>query len=349
MKKHCNIPIFIPHMGCPHQCVFCNQRLISGEEAFSPDSVPRRIEEALATIPSGCEVEIAFFGGSFTGIERALMLELLETAESYVRRGCVQSIRLSTRPDYIDGEILSILSRYSVQSVELGFQSMSERVLQASGRGHTVRESEEAAHAVVASGFSLVGQMMIGLPGSTPEDELWTAHRIAELGAVAARIYPTVVFQGTPLCRMAEAGEYPPLSDETAVRRSAAVLREFLSRGVECLRIGLCASEHLSSPEEVWGGPNHPALGELVWNEYYYGELLRILDATAVAGDVELHVPRENISKVVGQHRRNLSRLWQERGVRVCRIVRDDTPNGTVAIVPCDPSENIRGGTPLCI
>ena len=166
---HRNIPIFIPHLGCPNQCVFCNQRSISGCKEFDREDVRAQIERALSTIPNGTETEIAFFGGSFTGIDRGLMTWLLDTAESYVKDGRVSSIRLSTRPDYITPEILKILSNYSVGTIELGLQSMDDEVLMRTARGHTAKTAREACRAVVEAGFSLVGQMMIGLPASTPQ------------------------------------------------------------------------------------------------------------------------------------------------------------------------------------
>lgn len=318
---HRNIPIFIPHLGCPHQCVFCNQNSISGCRSFDESTVPGQIETALQTIPAGTEAEIAYFGGSFTGIDRDLMVRLLELAERYVRAGQVSSIRLSTRPDMIDDEILHILRCYSVKTVELGLQSMDDRVLQASCRGHTAAQAEQACRAVREAGFALVGQMMIGLPRSTAETERDTALRICELGADAARIYPTVVFYHTPLAELTRRGEYEPLTLPDAVKRSAEALEILLEHGVQCLRIGLCASEELSSPEEVMAGANHPALGELVWNQLYYQKLYTHLQRAGLLGAaVELSVPEREISKTVGQHRCNLSRLLRESGTEVRKI-----------------------------
>ena len=319
---HRNVPIFIPHMGCPHTCVFCNQRSISGHHAFRLEDVTREIEAALSTIPTGTDTEIAFFGGSFTGIDRDLMVELLELAERYVRAGRVSSIRLSTRPDYISQEILEILSRYSVKTIELGLQSMNDNVLLAAGRGHSAACAAQACRAVVRAGFSLVGQMMIGLPGATLTDEIETAKQICKLGASAARIYPTVVFYDTPLCEMTRAGRYLPLSLREAVERSAAVLRIFTAHGVPCIRIGLCAGEGLSSPETVMAGPNHAALGELVLGELYYEKLIDALNASGLLGrEVLLQLPAREISKYVGQHRVNLERLLRETNTRVVKTV----------------------------
>lgn len=209
---HRNIPVFIPHMGCPHRCVFCNQNTISGSGGFDERTVPALIDTALATVPAGTDCQIAFFGGSFTGIDRALMCRLLELAAGYVRAGRVSSVRLSTRPDFIDPEVLELLSRYPVRTVELGIQSTCDRVLMLSGRGHTAHDSASACRMVREAGFELVGQMMIGLPGSAVGDDRRTAQDIVSYGAAAARIYPTVVFDGTPLARMMRDGTYQPLT-----------------------------------------------------------------------------------------------------------------------------------------
>ena len=319
---HRNIPIFIPHLGCPNQCVFCNQRSISGHGSFREETVAEEIEAALRTISPDANAEIAFFGGSFTGIDRALMLRLLETAERYVKEGRVSGIRLSTRPDYVTPEILEILSRYSVRTVELGLQSMDDEVLKRTARGHTAEAAREACRAVVDAGFSLVGQMMIGLPASTPESEMLTAQKICELGASAVRIYPTVVFYDTPLCEMAQHGAYKPLSVEEAVERTAPVLQFFRARALPCIRVGLCATESLTSPEAVYAGPNHPALGEMILGECLYeGVKKKVLQAGLAEKGIVLEVPPRELSATVGQHRRNIEKLQRETGVTVHRVV----------------------------
>lgn len=320
--RHVNIPVFIPHLGCPNQCVFCNQRSISEHKDFCEESVRDEIEQVLSTLRPEDEAEIAFFGGSFTGIDRALMCRLLDLAESYVKSGRVQSIRLSTRPDYIDDEILSILSSYSVKTVELGLQSMDDAVLSACRRGHTAQEAEVACRAVVNAGFSLVGQMMIGLPAATPESEIQTAQKIIDLGASAVRIYPTVVFYDTPLCEMAQHGHYAPLTVEEAVERTAPVLQLFRARALPCIRVGLCATESLTSPNAVYAGPNHPALGEMILGEYLYQKVKEtVLQAELMGEGIVLEVPQKELSATVGQHRRNIEKLQRETGVTVHRVV----------------------------
>lgn len=329
--RHRNIPIFIPHMGCPNQCVFCNQRSISGCAEFHSETVKEQIDRALSTIEADCEVEIAFFGGSFTGIDRELMIRLLDLAEGYVREGRVASIRLSTRPDYISDEILKILSRYSVRSIELGLQSMDDEVLLATKRGHTAKEAKKACRDVVEAGFILTGQMMIGLPASTRETEIMTARTIAEVGASSVRVYPTVVFYDTPLYHMAANGAYTPLSLSEAVTRTADVLEIFEAAGIPCIRIGLCATEDLTSPEKVYGGPNHPALGELVMSECYYRRLYDAVQKNALQNkDVILHVPPRELSRAVGQHRANVLRLLEETGARIVRVLSTKAENFTL-------------------
>ena len=323
MKKHINIPIFIPHLGCPNNCVFCNQRSISGHQSFDRSGVDREIREVLSTLKGDTYREIAFFGGSFTGIDRELMIYLLEVAKRYIDAGEVHGIRLSTRPDYISEEILDILKHYGVTAVELGIQSMSEAVLVASKRGHDTAVTERACALVKSYGFELVGQMMIGLPAADVEAEKYTARRICEMGADFARVYPTVVFYETELCEMARQGEYVPLSDEDAVLRTKEVLGVFDSLGVPCIRVGLCASENLSDEESVYGGANHSAIGELAMGELYYDKICAMLDENPEIRGSELIIYGGvgSTSKISGQNRRNKIRICKKYGFNKIKIL----------------------------
>ena len=309
--RHVNIPIFIPHLGCPNQCVFCNQRTISGVEKFDPEKVREQIDLALETIEDDAEVEIAFFGGSFTGIDRELMIELLDIGYSYIKTDRVRSLRCSTRPDYIDEEIIGILKRYGVKTVELGLQSSNDSVLEKSKRGHYFEAEKKSCRLIVESGLDLVGQMMIGLPGSDLDSELETARFIINAGARAARIYPTVVFRETELSQMALDGVYTPLSLDDAISRSAKVLSLFIDAGVDVIRIGLQASEGLESQDSYVAGPNHPALGELIIGEYFYEKILNILSEAKVAFDehITILVRPGSLSKAIGQNAKNKTRL----------------------------------------
>ncbi len=311
--RHINIPIFIPHMGCPNTCVFCDQRSISGRESFDIALVEREIESVLSTVSDGDEVEIAFFGGSFTGIDRELMVTLLTRAQAYVSQGRVDGIRLSTRPDYIDDEVLAILSAFSVKTIELGLQSMDDRVLSASRRGHTAEQGRLACHRIKERGFSLVGQMMIGLPEGDLENEVQTARTLCELSVDGVRVYPTVVFRETELCRMAERGKYRPLDLEDAVLRTKEVLKIFDQNDIPCLRVGLAASENLSS-QRVFGGADHSAIGELAMGEIFYENMCRAIEAEGgVAGRiVTFFVPRGATSRAIGQKRKNIERIYKK-------------------------------------
>ncbi len=308
-------------MGCPNDCVFCNQRTISGHGEFDPSGVRNEIETALETLGDRTS-EIAFFGGSFTGIDRELMVYLLDIAEEYVRSGRVSGIRMSTRPDYINAEIIEILKKYTVAAVELGIQSTDERVLLASKRGHTKKQSETAVRLLTEAGFSVVGQMMLGLPKSTRETEIQTARDICSWGVSAARVYPTVVFKKTALCRMAEQGDYTPLTDAETVSRTADVLDVFDRRGVNVIRVGLQSSENLSSEEEVYGGANHPAIGELSMNELYFRRICEAIGEQDLRDkNLTVYVARGSVSKAVGQKRNNILRLREKYGVNVVKIL----------------------------
>lgn len=316
--RHVNIPVFIPHLGCPNQCVFCNQRFISGVREFDSEDLVGIIENSLSTVSKDDFVEIAFFGGSFTGIDRSLMIKLLEIADKYVESGAVKSIRCSTRPDYIDEEIIDILKKYHVNVVELGLQSVSDRVLYETKRNHTFADEVRACKMITDAGIRLVGQMMIGLPFSTAEDELETAKFIINSGAEAARVYPTVVFRETELCEMTSLGIYKPLSLDDAVVRCARVVSEFRKAGIQVIRIGLCSSDNLSSENSYFAGPNHPALGELVENQIYFEKIFNFaknfnLDEESV---LCVKVPFGDLSKAVGQKKRNKTLLINGLGIK---------------------------------
>ena len=297
---------------------------------FELSSVKSEIENALSTIDPSQEVEIAFFGGSFTGIDRELMISLLKLANEYIILGRVNSLRCSTRPDYIDKEILTLLKKYGVKTIELGLQSTSDAVLVRTKRGHTREDEEKACRLIVDNGFDLVGQMMIGLPGSTINDEVETARFIVDSGAKGARIYPTVVFHDTELCQMSERNEYIPIDLEEAVTRSARILSIFLESNVEVIRIGLCSSENLVDKEKYYAGPNHPALGEMVESALFYNKIIASLDKDRSYSDTKLNisVAKGSLSKVIGQNKSNKYRLYREYGIAEINFKEDENLSG---------------------
>ena len=329
MKRHVNIPIFIPHLGCPNQCVFCNQRYISGVKEFDISTVRKTIDTVLCTVSSDTECEVAFFGGSFTGIDRTLMINLLEIAKDYLDHGLVSSVRCSTRPDYIDEDILRILKAYGVETIELGLQSSSDAVLYQCKRGHTLSDEKKACEAIKSHGFNLIGQMMIGLPSSSVYEEIETARFIASVGADGARIYPTVVFKDTPLASMTDKGNYVPLSEEEAIARSASVLKVFLEAGIPVIRIGLCESENLSADKTYKAGPNSPSLGEKIISRVYLDNIINHIRINNLNYEsIKITVAKGCISKVIGYKRSNTLALKSELGIKSVKAIESDKLNG---------------------
>lgn len=311
--KRKTIPIFIPHLGCPQQCVFCDQHSITDARAPSIAQVKQEILQKLSTIDRDhTEVTLAFFGGSFTAIARDQMIAYLEAVQPFG----FDRIRISTRPDAIDCEVLSLLRDYRVTDIELGIQSTDDSVLQACRRGHTASQSEAACRLICRYGFVLGGQMMIGLPFSDAASEIQTARDICAWGAKQARIYPLCVFEKTPLADTMLQGNFLPISQEAAIERSANALEIFSQCGVSLLRIGLCETETLS--QKIIGGTYHPAFGELVLGEVFYRRLYALLSQTNLphGTSVRIAVPKGAISRAVGQNKRNHTRLCKAFSLR---------------------------------
>jgi len=264
------IPVFVPHAGCPHDCCFCNQKIISGSKTLPGESeIASKIEGFKDEAPRYDEVEIAFFGGSFTAIKPEDQEHYLKAAAPFLKKngGFVDVIRISTRPDAIDNETVERLKKYSVKIVELGAQSMDENVLAMSERGHTANDTKPASKLLKENGFVLGLQTMTGLPGATEESDIRTAREIAKLGPDFVRIYPTIVVKNTKLCRDFEAGTYTPMSTEAAVRLCSKLCEIYAENGISVARIGLQSTDSITrdgSESEVRGGPYHEAFGQLV-------------------------------------------------------------------------------------
>ena len=304
--KRANISFFIPHRGCPFRCVFCDQKKISGKTAYvSGEDVRNTVQKALKTL-RGRTAEIAFFGGSFTGIPIEEQEELLTVAYSFVQSGEVEGIRLSTRPDFIDAGTLLRLLNFGVTAVELGAQSMDDRVLQASGRGHSAADVARAARMIVESGISLGLQMMTGLPKATEKSDIQSAREMIALHPDTVRIYPTLVLSGTPLCERYQKGEYVPETLDEAVERAALLKEMFCRENIRVLRVGLHSEKSLEG--SLVAGPYHPAFGEMVASRMFYHEFERYLKKEKPA-TVVLTAPAHLRSRVVGQRKENLKRI----------------------------------------
>ncbi len=308
--KHANVALFVPNNGCPHACSFCNQRSITGKQSQpSPDDVRKAAETALRTLgPDAGNAEIAFFGGSFTAIERSYMVSLLEAASPYVKAGKFRGIRVSTRPDAIDPEILALLKRYGVTTIELGAQSMDDHVLLRNGRGHTAMQVRQASELIRSGGFSLGLQMMTGLMGDTDGGARKTAEELAALRPDCVRIYPTVVLRGTELGDAYLRGEYCPQTLGEAVGLCSALLDFFERRGIAVIRLGLHASPDLE--RDMLAGPWHPAFRELCESRRFLGRLEKALQEGRVPeGRVGVAVNPACVSQATGQKRQNLRKL----------------------------------------
>lgn len=308
--RQTNISVFVPHNGCPHRCTFCDQRSISGTpKAPLPEEVAAILTEQLPVLrKSDTRAEIAFFGGSFTGIERGYMISLLETANRFVREypDVYTGIRCSTRPDFINEEILDILTEHGMTAIELGAQSMNDEVLRLNERGHTAADVANAAEMIKQRGFSLGLQMMTGLYGDKPERCIETARRFIDLNADTVRIYPTVILDGTRLGELYKSGEYETFTFDDTITLCAKLLKMFGEAGIPVIRLGLHASREVE--KKMLGGVYHPALRELCESRLFFEDMateMKRLGGT----DFSVYTDPANISKVTGQKKENRTRL----------------------------------------
>lgn len=337
--KHANVSIFIPHVGCPNQCSFCNQRSISGQhKAPSGEEAAEICRKALEHIPA--ETEIAFFGGSFTAIPQEYMLELLNAVQPYIGEGKFRGVRISTRPDAISKEILDLLLYYQVTSIELGVQSMNDDVLLKNRRGHIAHDVENAVALIRTYPFELGLQFMPGLFGDTEESILLTAKKIASLQPDTVRIYPTLVLEGTELAEHYRRGEYIPLTLEQAVSLSAQCMELFEQRNIRVIRVGLHAEENLEA--QFLAGPYHPAFRELCESQLFYRQAQVALSGKDKAKAYHLFTAADSVSKMIGQNGSNRQKL-QEQGWNI-KIKPDSNLSGREIII----KEFMREGQKKC-
>ena len=324
--KHNNISIFIPHNGCPNKCSFCNQHTISGaEKSPTADEVFQICEKALNEISSPENTEIAFFGGSFTAIPRNYMLQLLQTAVQFVGNGKFHGIRISTRPDCIDREVLDILKYYGVTAIELGAQSMSDEVLEANRRGHTSEDIYKASNLIREYGFELGLQMMVGLYKSQISDEYATMERFIEIHPDTVRIYPVVILKGTELADLYKSGEYVPVKKrgkmKAVVLMVATMLKSFEENGIEVIKCGLHASEFVE--KDMVGGFYHPAFRELCEGYIYRQEMQKNIYMCKDEKNFIFAVNPSCISKAVGHKKSNI--LYFNRNGANIKIVGNES------------------------
>lgn len=316
MKKEYIIPIFVPNLGCPNDCTFCNQKKISGEQKqVTAEDVRKTVEYYLKNFKDDSKyVEIAFFGGSFTGIDKDKQIELLEAANEFIKSKQVSSIRISTRPDYIDRKTLKLLKKYHVKTIELGVQSSNDYILKKSKRGHTFKDVVKASKLIRFYGFTLGHQMMVGLPESTEHDEINTARDLIKLKPKIVRIYPVLVIKGTELAREYSKGDYTPLTVEQTVERCKEIAYMFRKKNINIIRIGLQNTSEITSPEEdgseVLAGPFHPAFRQLVEGAMWYDSIAeKIKNINSKVKKIEIVVNPANVNDVIGHKKVNIQKL----------------------------------------
>lgn len=335
--RHVIIPIFVPHKGCPNDCIFCNQKKISGQtEEMTAEKVPEIIESHLATIGSDAFVEAAFYGGSFTAIDKDLQENLLKSAYEYVKAGSISEIRLSTRPDCIDEDILEMLKKYGVRTIELGVQSLDDEVLKASCRGHDAACVYRSASLIREKGFRLGIQTMTGLPGDTREKALYTAKQVISMSPDIVRIYPVLVIKGTPLERLLLDGRYAPMPLIEAVKLCAELLELYESHGINVIRIGLQTTENIRSgaDSDVVAGPEHPAFRQLVESELARRRIEKMIEELKLAGSEMLLIKtgKENISNVIGQKRANIEYFRTKYRIGGVKVIDDGSSSSVIHV-----------------
>jgi len=294
-------------------------------DEVSESSVRAVIESHLNTISRGSLIEIAFFGGSFTGIDREEQIRYLEIANEYIQNGPVGSIRLSTRPDYIDDDILTYLKKYNVSVIELGVQSLDREVLEKSNRGHSIEDVLTSSKKIKDKGFSLGIQTMIGLPGDSFEKAVDTAKKVVELAPDIVRIYPTLVVKGTYLERLYNTGQYKPLSLEEAVDLCAVLIEIYESNHINVIRVGLQPTDNICDGGDVVAGPFHPAIRQLVESRRALKDIEEIIVKNKLTGKKTLAIlaDKKDVSVIIGQKKSNIKYLKERYNYEEIKVYTD--------------------------
>ncbi len=311
-KKHYSIPVFVPEMACPHQCVYCNQHLISGAKAIPDEkTVISIIDTYLSTINyHENEVEVGFFGGSFTGIPIDEQIKYLQLVQPYIDSGKIESIRISTRPDYITEENLSILKEYRVKTIELGAQSLDNEVLKKANRGHVVADVEKAASLIKSFCFDLGLQMMIGLPDDNLGKSIATANKIINLKADNTRIYPCLVIKDTNLEKQYKSGKYKALEMNECINYLKNIIPLFENAEVKIIRVGLHPSKDLDEGAYI-AGPYHPSMRQIAETEIWFDLLKNLENKSDKNKEIIIYVSENQRNNAIGYHAKNKKFLEQ--------------------------------------
>lgn len=318
-KKEYIIPIFIPFLGCPHDCAFCNQvKITNYKDRINEENTIKQIENYLSYFPENDNLkEIAFFGGSFTGLEESVMKAYLGIALDYKKKGIIDRIRLSTRPDYINNSILDILKQYQVDIIELGIQSLDDEILKANERGHTSLDSVKASNLIKEYGFTLGHQIMPGLFKDSYEKSIKTAIESINIGPDLVRIYPTLVIKDTKLEKLFKKGLYKPLTLKEAVKISAQIYMLYYYKNINVIRIGLQPTENINLKADVVSGPFHPALRQLVESFINKIYLENLILENNLKGELIIHSPAREISIISGNKAENKKYFYDKYGIKL--------------------------------
>ena len=337
MKRQYIIPIFVPHLGCPNDCIFCNQKSISGQQKMiTKEDIIKTIEFYLENIKDkNAKKEVAFFGGSFTAIEPDKQEEYLQTAYEYIKQGKIDSIRVSTRPDYIDKAILKRLKKYKVETIELGVQSANDYILKRCNRGHSFEDVKKASKLIRWHGFKLGHQMMVGLPESTRIDEINTAKELIKLKPKMVRIYPVLVIKNTKLEREYNEGKYTPLTVTQAVETCKELVMMFNKKGIDIIRVGLQNTDEITDPNiegsEVVAGPYHPAFRQLVESGLWYDTIVtKIKQLNVKVKKVEAIVNPQDANNVIGHKKENIEKLKEMYALDLIVKQNDEIKQGKI-------------------
>ena len=321
------IPVFLPNIGCPHQCAFCNQGAITGikQKIPSPEKLHQIVNNFFKYKGKDRDlIQIAFFGGNFLGLRAAHIQSLLHEAGKFVAAGKVDSLRFSTRPDTINNETLDILTTFPVSTIELGVQSMDDQVLAMSKRGHTSADTTKAVRLLKKRNYEIGLQMMVGLPGDDKSKAQLTGQKIADMSPDFVRIYPTVVFPGSLLARWYEHGKYTPIPLEQCITLVKNLYLLFRKNDIKVIRMGLQASENFEKDAEILAGPYHPAFGHLVFSQIFLDMATAILESEVSARDeVWIKVHPRSISKMRGIKNKNIETLKRKYNIKSIKIIPD--------------------------
>lgn len=333
-RLHYIIPIFVPHEGCPHNCIFCNQNSITGvDNKVDAEYTRKTIEKYLSTITNkDAIIEVSFYGGTFTAINIEKQNQLLSVAKEFKEKNLIQFIHLSTRPDYIDDSILQNLKNFSVDIIELGIQSLDEEVLLESYRGHTASQAEAASKLIKSYGFTLGHQIMLGLPGDTAEKDIKTTREIIELKPDICRIYPALIIKNTEMEELFKKELYKPYSLSQAVNISKILYGMLVSHGINVIRIGLQPTEEINVGKEIVSGPFHPAFRELVEGSLFCNMIVHFLDLE-FKGDITIYINDKDISKLYANGKEYFNKMKESLQRTNIKVIPDQTLNRGILVI----------------